>query len=216
MNRIRMLREERKLSLKRLQDDLLEKENIKVGRASLNNYERGEQSPKKEVWEHLANYFGVSVPYIMGISDEKKDTINLTEEKISQIIEHDSYKKIISEFSAFISKSIVNSYDEDVETIDIEKKLSMLITSINKLIDSRSFAEINLVFDILDIIFDKNGDFILFNIPVELEKIKKSKMDQDAELEALGYVLNSVFDIQNNLKSKFDNYLLEKIKTHEL
>lgn len=68
-NRLRELREERKLSLKRLQDDLLEKENIKVGRASLNNYERGEQSPKKEVWEHLADYFGVTVPYVMGLYD---------------------------------------------------------------------------------------------------------------------------------------------------
>jgi len=33
-------------------------------------YERGDNEPKKETWEKLADYFGVSVPYLMGYVDD--------------------------------------------------------------------------------------------------------------------------------------------------
>lgn len=73
MNKIKELREQKGLSLQGLKEELAEKENFEVGKASLNNYERGEQTPKTETWKKLANYFEVSVPYIMGLSDTKRE-----------------------------------------------------------------------------------------------------------------------------------------------
>lgn len=68
MNRLKYLREEKGLSLKDLQDNLMKEFNVKVSRASLSNYEREEQAPKIETWEILANYFKVTPAYIMGLS----------------------------------------------------------------------------------------------------------------------------------------------------
>lgn len=71
MNRLKYLREEHGLSLKDLQDNLLKDYNVKISRASLSNYEREEQTPKKETWEVLANYFKVTPSYLMGLTPQK-------------------------------------------------------------------------------------------------------------------------------------------------
>lgn len=69
-NNLKKLREERQLSLGDLSKEL-SKKGFKIGRASLNNYEREEQTPKQETWKILADYFKVSVPYMMGIDNPK-------------------------------------------------------------------------------------------------------------------------------------------------
>ena len=62
-NRLKELRNQRKLTL----DDIEEKTGIKRGTYS--NYENGKTEPKMETWQKLADYFGVSVPYIKGELD---------------------------------------------------------------------------------------------------------------------------------------------------
>lgn len=63
MNRIKEIRQEKKLS----QKDLAKKLNISQQAISL--YEKGGREPKLETWQKLADFFGVSVPYLQGISD---------------------------------------------------------------------------------------------------------------------------------------------------
>ena len=63
MNRIKEIRQEKKLS----QKDLAKKLNISQQAISL--YEKGDREPKLETWQKLADFFGVSVPYLQGISD---------------------------------------------------------------------------------------------------------------------------------------------------
>lgn len=70
MNRLRELREEKDISLYHLSNDLQTKYSFKVGKASLNNYEREIQIPKPDTRAILADYFGVPVPYIMSISTD--------------------------------------------------------------------------------------------------------------------------------------------------
>lgn len=65
MNRLKELRNKRKLTL----DDIEEKTGIKRGTYS--NYENGQTEPKMETWNRLADFFGVSVPYIQGGLDTK-------------------------------------------------------------------------------------------------------------------------------------------------
>lgn len=62
-NRIKELRLKNNLS----QQALAEK--VGLSNQSISFYELGKREPKIEAWQRLANFFGVSVSYIMGISD---------------------------------------------------------------------------------------------------------------------------------------------------
>ena len=62
-NRIKELRQKNNLTLKELGQ--------KVGMAAntISRYETGKREPKLETWQKLANYFGVSVPSLMGLDE---------------------------------------------------------------------------------------------------------------------------------------------------
>ncbi|WP_289460952.1 helix-turn-helix domain-containing protein [Lactobacillus intestinalis] len=68
MNRIRKCRQNKKLTLKQLSEELA-KQDFKISADALGKYERGEREPKLETWVKLADFFGVSVPYLQGISN---------------------------------------------------------------------------------------------------------------------------------------------------
>ena len=76
-NRLKELRNQRKLTL----DDIEEKTGIKRGTYS--NYENGKTEPKLEVWQKLADFFNVSVPYLQNFNDPKKDYCKQKNNKIS-------------------------------------------------------------------------------------------------------------------------------------
>lgn len=63
MNRLKELRQEKKLSQKELA------ENIGVHYRTLQNWENGESQIKPEKAQQLADYFGVSVGYLLGYND---------------------------------------------------------------------------------------------------------------------------------------------------
>lgn len=60
MNRIKQLRNERNLTLL----ELGEKLNLPKG--TLSRYENGKREPKPDMWQALANFFNVSIPYLKG------------------------------------------------------------------------------------------------------------------------------------------------------
>lgn len=64
-NRIKKLRLEKKISQQKLADE------IGVTRQAISLFEKGERDPKLETWIKLADYFGVSVSYLQGISEYK-------------------------------------------------------------------------------------------------------------------------------------------------
>ena len=60
-NRIKMLRRARGITVKRLAAL------VGVSQSMLTNYENGSSMPRdQEVWDRLAEYFAVPVPYLMG------------------------------------------------------------------------------------------------------------------------------------------------------
>lgn len=67
-NRIKEIRQEKKLTLKEVSSQL-EQNNLKISPDALAKYERGDREPKLETWQKLADFFGVSVPYLQGVSD---------------------------------------------------------------------------------------------------------------------------------------------------
>ena len=60
MNRIKELRKERQLSQRKLG------EIINASNQAVSAYESGIRNPKEETWKALADFFGVSVPYLQG------------------------------------------------------------------------------------------------------------------------------------------------------
>lgn len=60
MNRLKELRKEKGLTLKQMGQLL------NMPDSTLSQYENGRRKPKEEIWQKLADFFGVSVPYLQG------------------------------------------------------------------------------------------------------------------------------------------------------
>ena len=74
-NRIALLRKEKHMS----QSQLAKEANL--SRQAVSLYEIGKREPKLETWESIASVFDVSVGYLQGISDRKKDKLTNSELK---------------------------------------------------------------------------------------------------------------------------------------
>ncbi len=91
MNRLKELRKEKGLTLAKLREELKDKQGITFSTSQLSNFENEERSPRrKDAWKLIADYFGVSVPYLLGYDDndfEKQiriDTLNNVLNKLYQ------------------------------------------------------------------------------------------------------------------------------------
>lgn len=74
MNRIKELRKEKGITITQLSEAL------KIPQSSLTNYENGKRQPnKQDVWKKIANYFDVSVGYLMGFSIEETENEQIDE-----------------------------------------------------------------------------------------------------------------------------------------
>lgn len=73
VNRLKELRKQNGISLKKLSQKLDELYGITVSDSQLSYYENGKRSPRDEsIWLHLATFFDVSVAYLLGYQDEQK------------------------------------------------------------------------------------------------------------------------------------------------
>ncbi|MGR8824910.1 helix-turn-helix domain-containing protein [Leuconostoc mesenteroides] len=73
-NRLKELRTSKGLSMKEMSKELVEKKYFNsITDATLSNYENEKREPKIDTWEKLANFFGVSVPYIQGLNYPRTD-----------------------------------------------------------------------------------------------------------------------------------------------
>ncbi|WP_279096536.1 helix-turn-helix domain-containing protein [Lactobacillus taiwanensis] len=95
MNNIKKLRENKKLTLMELSKE------VQIPNNTLSQYENEKRKPKLETWQALADFFGVSVPYLQGAYS--KDEIN---------------------------KKVIASYNEYFEAYNI-KKLFLIVQPLN-------------------------------------------------------------------------------------
>ena len=111
MNRIKEIRQEKKLS----QKDLAKKLNISQQAISL--YEKGDREPKLETWQKLADFFNVLVDYLLGISKDRStltiDDLNAEEqeayERITDMLSQE-YPQTRPEFNwSKIGQLLINS-----------------------------------------------------------------------------------------------------------
>lgn len=108
MNRIRECRQNKKLTLKQLSEELA-KHDFNISADALGKYERGNREPKLETWMKLAEFFDVPISYITGASNEpNKDTgrlQNIREDKgMSYQQVADAYNQEADGFHAFDHK----------------------------------------------------------------------------------------------------------------
>lgn len=71
MNRIREIRENKKLSLKKTTELLKSNDLLTLTPDALAKYERGDRQPNETTWKALANFFNVSVDYLKGYGYSK-------------------------------------------------------------------------------------------------------------------------------------------------
>ena len=74
-DRLKLLRENKKISSKELADAL----NVDV--ATISNYESGRRNPKNETLLQLADFFNVSIDYLLGRTDDEQVAIYRSEYK---------------------------------------------------------------------------------------------------------------------------------------
>ena len=73
MNRLKELRKAKGLTLDELSKCLKEKFEVSLSTGQLSSYENGRRSPRSEnTWKTIADYFNVSVSYLLGYSDKKE------------------------------------------------------------------------------------------------------------------------------------------------
>lgn len=119
MNRLRELRKEKKLTLKEVSSQL-EQNNLKISPDALAKYERGDREPKLETWQKLADFFGVSVPYLQGIEPDftevTEDTVNLFVEILNKY-----YFGKVPEYELATVKNIKFSVDKYLKLNHVSK-----------------------------------------------------------------------------------------------
>lgn len=94
MNRLKELRQEKDLTLLELREELKDKQGITFSTSQLSSFENGKRSPRrKDAWELIADYFGVSVGYLLGYDDndfEKQIRIDVLNNVLNKLYQtHD-------------------------------------------------------------------------------------------------------------------------------
>ena len=117
MNRLKELRQEKKLSQKELA------ENIGVHYRTLQNWENGESQIKPEKAQLLADFFGVSVGYLLGYIDDSEvyDDEVVMEPEEGLIVVHsreryhkETQKRMFKDFVTFFRDNIIFISDDEI------------------------------------------------------------------------------------------------------
>ena len=88
--RLKELRQEKGISLTKLSEILEEKYGVSVSTSQLMYYEKENSEPRnKQVWEKLADYFGVSEGYLLGYSSVKNEVdikVSVLDEMLKKLL----------------------------------------------------------------------------------------------------------------------------------
>lgn len=101
MNRIKELRQEKDI----LQSDLAKR--LKVGQATISNWETGRYEPDQDALREMSKIFDVSIDYILGNTDIKKapsyEDAGLSTEEAALL---DSFRKLTNDQKAFVLQAV--------------------------------------------------------------------------------------------------------------
>ncbi|HEM3649643.1 TPA: helix-turn-helix transcriptional regulator [Streptococcus suis] len=128
-NKVKALRKVAKKTMKEVSEE------TGIGLSSISNYENGYSNPKRENAEKLADYFGVSVPYLLGIDDNSNPSLPTSpksylskQEELSQLIDTIVKTKALDSYLQFLchkeySSESINTLTQLIyDYLDIERK----------------------------------------------------------------------------------------------
>lgn len=184
MIRIKELRTEKELSLRDLSKVL------DISYSSLGKYERGEQQPSFETLSKIANYFNVSIDYLLGNSDgriisdqELYDRLGLTDEAICSLEhlsnlskENKHNKKLLENVNALLSdfeslnaiSDYLNSSMEEYQYAVIKSYVSQFGEDLLEKPDSKEQV----------LSAEQWGNFMMLNVQDALMKLRESFKDK--------------------------------------
>ena len=112
-NRIKELRKEKGLTLKELGHKVGIRDN------TLSQYETEKRNPKLEIWEKLADFFGVSTSYIQGLSYERVDPYETTMNELKKMRFNDDPEKdkVLHEQFENLFENIIGYYNEKIDEL---------------------------------------------------------------------------------------------------
>lgn len=214
INRIKQLRLERGLSQRKLAEE------TGISQQSLSFYEKGDRKPKIETWQRLADYFGVSVSYLQGLSKyksfSKEDIFEYLLKNNDRIIEilggpKNAKKLLLAENSMpFIDASELTnkSHERDIEKLVLIKKAMTFFDNIDDPI--KSYAKDN-----FDTLLEKNGenDFPSYLLSIYLDLLislavylVKNEIDnkKDPLLTSISELIDKFYE--REVGKKFSDY----------
>ncbi len=186
INRLKDLRLQHKLTLKDLAKDLRDKGIFeKITDGTLSRYESGSREPKLATWQKLADYFGVSVGYLQGISEFSDNNL-------------DFFGDEISDARKYAGKILSIHKEEDSDRLS---RMLMRVTSdenINHKIDN-NLSDMNdrlLVYDLLEGV--KPGVSAILVSDIGLKKHKKDLEQVHKELNIINDRLLKIYHHDND------------------
>ena len=108
MNRIKELRKRERLT----QQELAKK--IKTGQSNISNWENGSHKINSYRSKQLADFFGVSIPYLMGYDQPEKSIANPKEKLVDAIKEIKQYRLLKVGLDDFIAEKDVLDVISDI------------------------------------------------------------------------------------------------------
>lgn len=138
MNRIKKLRLEKGYSLR----DIAEK--VGISESQLSFYENGKRKPRDEqVWNKIADIFGVSVGYLMGLSDRnyqvehsKGSSKDDVWEKLRTSTDYDHYYEDINESYETLSNALISPNSNNESNSKLSNAMSDFSVSYNFILNA--------------------------------------------------------------------------------
>lgn len=149
MNRIKELRKNKGITITKISEEL------HMPQSTLTNYENGKRAPRdKETWQKLADYFDVSIAYIMGVSEEKTSLKNIKNK---------------------INENAKLAFEENFENDDRETEFWNLISKIKEIEEKETGLKPDVIKDINFSKLAPDSEYLLFGFQ-SLNKANQTKL----------------------------------------
>lgn len=185
MNRLKQARQEKSIRDKKNISQAMVADEIGISQQAYARYEKGDREPKINGWKKLADYFGVSVGYLQGISEFPDNNL-------------DFFGDEISDARKYAGKILSIHKEEDSDRLS---RMLMRVTSdenINHKIDN-NLSDMNdrlLVYDLLEGV--KPGVFAILVSDIGLKKHKKDLEQVHKELKIINDRLLKIYHHDND------------------
>jgi transcriptional regulator with XRE-family HTH domain len=116
-NRFKELRFEKRLTQQELADDFNKKYHYTFGKPAISQYENDKRTPELDALLKFADYFGVSVDYLLGRNDVKYTAVNNSDEQQDK----DKFEVAMKSVMSFLMDEEIPEEDKEALFRDISE-----------------------------------------------------------------------------------------------